>query len=218
VGNTNSGTSARDADIRVVIVDDDLYVRTSLARLLDRTEGIQVSATFADGLEAVASMAADPPDIALIDISMPVTDGMETTRKLRGAAPSVRILALTSVSTEQAAAGMLEAGAIGFLMKDTPVTAMVHSIRAANAGLSVLSGPATRLISTKRAEPILPDLSEVEVAILGLIAQGLTNADIAPKVFLAASTVKYHISALMMKLDASNRVALAVRATELGLR
>jgi len=74
------------------------------------------------------------------------------------------------------------------------------------------------LISTKRAEPILPDLSEVEVAILGLIAQGLTNADIAPKVFLAASTVKYHISALMMKLDASNRVALAVRATELGLR
>lgn len=201
-----------------MLLDDDLYVRTSLARLLDRAEDIQVIATYDNGLKAVGAMADDPPDIALIDISMPVTDGIETTRRLRDAAPSVRILALTSVSTEQAAAGMLEAGAVGFLMKDTPVTAMVHSIRAANAGLSVLSGPASRLISTRRAESGLPDLSEVEVAILRLLAQGMTNAAIAPRVFLAASTVKYHISALMVKLDASNRVALAVPATELGLR
>lgn len=218
MGNANSGTSPRDDAIRVVMVDDDLFVRTALTRLLDRSDGIQVIGSFGDGVKAVRFMATDPPNIALIDISMPEVDGMETTRRLRDAAPSVRVLALTSLSTEQAAAGMLEAGAIGFLMKDTPVNAMVHSIRAANAGLSVLSAPAMRLISTRRADSDRPELSDVEVAILRLVAQGLTNADIAPRVFLAASTVKYHISALMTKLDAPNRVALAVRTHELGLR
>lgn len=218
MGNANSGAGPRDAAIRVVIVDDDLFVRTALTRLFDRSDDIRVIGSFGDGFEAVRFMMTDPPDIALIDISMPEVDGMETTRRLRDAAPSVRVLALTSLSTEQAAAGMLEAGAIGFLMKDTPVSAMVHSIRAANAGLSVLSAPAMRLISTKPAESDRPELSDVEAAILRLVAQGLTNADIAPRVFLASSTVKYHISALMKKLDAANRVALAVRTHELGLR
>ena len=218
MGDANSGASPRDAAIRVVIVDDDLFVRTALTRLFARTDDIRVIGAFGDGVEAVRFMAADPPDIALIDISMPEVDGMETTRRLRDAAPSVRVLALTSLSTEEAAAGMLEAGAIGFLMKDTPVHAMVHSIRAANAGLSVLSAPAMRLISTSPVQGDRPELSEVEIAILRLVAQGLTNADIAPRVFLAASTVKYHISGLMKKLDAANRVALAVRTHELGLR
>lgn len=218
MGNANSGAGARDAAVRVVIIDDDLFVRTTLAKLLDRSGDIQVLGVFGDGPAAVESMLSNPPDVALIDISMPEIDGMETTRRVLAAVPSVRVLALTSLSNERAAAGMLNAGAVGFLMKDTPVGAMVLSIRAVYAGLSVLSAPATSLISTAGSTIETPHLSDVEQTILRLVAQGLTNANIAEQVFLAASTVKYHISALMTKLGASNRVALAIRAHELGLR
>lgn len=213
----NSDAGAHDAALRLVIIDDDLFVRTALVRLLDRCEGIRVIGSFADGRDAVDAMSSNPPDLALIDISMPDFDGVETTRLLKDRIPAVKVLALTSLSSERAASDMLEAGAVGFLMKDTPIGAMANSIQAAGAGLSVLSAPASQLSTPLPQATSSPGLTDTEQTILRLIASGLTNAQIAEQVFLTSSTVKYHVSALMTKFGVQSRVALAVRAHETGL-
>jgi DNA-binding NarL/FixJ family response regulator len=201
---------------KVIIVDDDLFVRTMLTQLLDRAAGIDVVGVYADGNDAARAAADLNPDVALVDINMPTVDGPQTTALLRAASPTTQVLALTSLADPSAAAAMLQAGALGFLPKDLPVPALLHSIQAASHGVAVLAGGAAGLID-KRAGAKVPDLSETERKVLELLAAGHTNEQIAERLYLALSTVKHQISSLLIKLEATNRVTLAVRAHELGL-
>jgi len=200
----------------VIIVDDDLFVRTMLSQLLDRTAGIEVLASYANGTEAAHAAAELRPDVALVDINMPDVDGPQTVALLRAASPTTQVLALTSLADPSAAASMLQAGALGFLPKDLPVPALLHSIQAARHGVAVLAGGASSLID-KRAGLTPPELTDTERKVLALVAAGHTNEQIAEQLYLAASTVKHQISVLIGKLNATNRVTLAVRAHELGL-
>ena len=208
--------AARSGSVRLIIVDDDLFVRSSLTRIL-REAQFEVIGSFADGAEAAVAVATDPPDIALVDIRMPAMDGPEATAKIIAAAPSVRVIALTSLADDFAAAQMLAAGAVGFLAKDTPVNAIVHAIRSAADGLVVLSSPVSAAALAKLSVPGGYALSPTEAQVLRLVCAGRTNEEIGRVVYLSASTVKQQVTALMEKLGASNRVTLAVRAAELGL-
>lgn len=206
------------AVIRVVIVDDDMFVRTMLARLLRSYPDLHVTHTYADGAEALKAVRTDPPDVMLVDVSMPEgMGGIELARLVREHVPSVRILALTSLTTEETVSEMLRAGAIGFLFKDTSHEAVAAAIRAARSGLSVLTPRARDRMTTPMRPEDAPELSETESRILKLVAEGLTNEQIAQQVYLSPSTVKYHVGALTRKLGATNRVTLAVRAGELHL-
>lgn len=202
---------------RIIIVDDDLFVRTTLAAVLRADPGLTVENCYESGIAAVAGLPTDRPDVALVDIVMPHPDGPETTRLLREASPSTQVLALTSLTDPRAAAAMLNAGALGFLPKDLPPEAIVHAVRSAQHGLAVLGGAGAGLVD-RRHRPDLADLfTPVERQILVLIGQGRTTEQIAREVYVSQSTVKYHVTELMAKLDATNRVTLAVRAHELGL-
>ena len=202
---------------RVVIVDDDLFVRSTLAGLLSAAPGIEVVATYDSGIEASAHAAGDRAHVTLVDISMPALGGPETTARLRAECPSTRVLALTSLTDPSAAAAMIAAGALGFLPKDLSVPAMVHAIEAARRGVSVLAGAGAELLGQQAPPVDRPELSDTEVAILRLVRDGQTNEQIAGAVYLSPSTVKYHVSALITKLGATNRVTLAIKAHELRL-
>ncbi len=202
---------------RVVIVDDDLFVRSTLAGLLSAAPGIEVVATYDSGIEASAHAAGDRAHVTLVDISMPALGGPETTARLRAECPSTRVLALTSLTDPSAAAAMIAAGALGFLPKDLSVPAMVHAIEAARRGVSVLAGAGAELLGQQAPPVERPKLSDTEVAILRLVRGGQTNEQIAGAVYLSPSTVKYHVSALITKLGATNRVTLAIKAHELRL-
>ena len=202
---------------RVVIVDDDLFVRSTLADLLSASPGIEIVATYDSGIEAAGHAAEDRAHVALVDISMPALSGPETTARLRATSPSTRVLALTSLTDPAAAASMIAAGALGFLPKDLPPAAMVHAIEAARRGVSVLAGAGASLVGQQAPPADRPDLTDTEVAILRLVRDGRTNDQIAGQVYLSPSTVKYHVSALMTKLGATNRVTLAIKAHELRL-
>lgn len=203
---------------RVIIVDDDLYVRTSLARELDTVPTITVAGVYSDGIQAVRQVLADRPQVALVDIAMPILDGPETTRRLKEADPSIHVLALTSLTDSKSAAEMVAAGAAGFLPKDLPVDAIAYAVQAARHGVAVLAGPGVDLIGNDHRPDLALFLNDTERQILQLIGQGMTTNQIAQQVYLAPSTVKYHITALLRKLGATNRVTLAVRAHELGIR
>ena len=200
----------------VIIVDDDLFVRTVLAQLLDRAPGIEVLGAFANGADAAEAATTLAPDVALVDINMPEVDGPMATVLLRTAAPRTQVLALTSLADPSAAASMLQAGALGFLPKDLPLPALVHSIQAAGHGVAVLAGGASGLIDTRAAAKI-PPLTDLERKVLELLASGHTNEQISEQLYVAVSTVKHQISALLTKFEANNRVTLAVSAHELGL-
>lgn len=202
---------------RVVIVDDDLFVRSTLAELLSASPGIEIVATYDSGIEAARHAAEDRAHVALVDISMPALGGPETTARLRAASPSTRVLALTSLADPSAAASMISAGAFGFLPKDLSLPAMVHSIEAARRGVSVFAGAGADLVERETTPLDRPDLTETELTILRLVRDGRTNDQIAGLVYLSPSTVKYHVSALMTRLGATNRVTLAIKAHELRL-
>lgn len=208
--------TGRAPAIRVVIVDDDMLVRSMLADLLRSYPDLSITNTYEDGAEALESVLADPPDVMLVDVSMPKMSGPELTRLVREKAPSVQILALTSLTDERTVSEMLHAGALGFLFKDTSYEAVADAIRAARSGLSVLTPKARDRLATS-VDNEAPELTEMESRILSLVAEGLTNEKIAQQVYLSPSTVKYHVGMLTEKLGATNRVTLAVRAGELHL-
>lgn len=208
--------TGRAPAIRVVIVDDDMLVRSMLADLLRSYPDLNITNTYEDGAEALESVLADPPDVMLVDVSMLKMSGPELTRLVREKAPSVQILALTSLTDERTVSEMLHAGALGFLFKDTSYEAVADAIRAARSGLSVLTPKARDRLATS-VDNEAPELTEMESRILSLVAEGLTNEKIAQQVYLSPSTVKYHVGMLTEKLGATNRVTLAVRAGELHL-
>jgi DNA-binding NarL/FixJ family response regulator len=214
--------------IRVAVVDDQELVRAGFRALLDADPGLEVVAEAGDGAAAVELARRHRLDVVLMDIRMPVMNGIEATRQLRGMSEPPEVLVLTTFDTDENAFDALEAGAAGFLVKDTPPTQLLDAIRSAARGGTVIS-PATtrrlvdRLIAARRVQerqPIpagLESLTERELDVLGLIARGRSNREISARLQISELTTKTHVSRLLAKLGLSSRLQAAVLAYETGL-
>lgn len=212
--------------IRVLVADDQDLVRTGLRMILNAQPEIDVVGEAADGAEAVALARQLRPDVCLFDIRMPELDGIEATRRLAG--PEVddpmAVVIITTFDLDEYVHGALKAGARGFLLKDAGPELLVQGIRAAASGEALIAPAITaRLLATFAALPEgaqlpqpLEPLTEREEQVLLTVARGRTNAEIADELFISLSTVKTHLSSLMQKLNARNRVEIAMWAYETG--
>jgi DNA-binding NarL/FixJ family response regulator len=213
--------------IRVLLVDDQALIRAGFRALLDAEDDIEVVAEAADGREAVAQAGRYLPDVALVDIQMPVLDGIETTRQI-AAQPrlsGVHVVILTNYGLDEHVYAALKAGACGFLVKDTDPADLLHGIRVAARGDALLSPAITRrLIDAYVSRPGgaglgagLDTLTNREREVVALAARGLTNDEIAGRMVISPATAKTHISRAMTKLHARDRAQLVVFAYESGL-
>ena len=206
--------------IRVVVADDQDLVREGLVLILGTAPDIEVVGEAADGVEAAAVARATRPDLVLMDVRMPRLDGLQATPHVLAAVPEVRVLVLTTFGVDADVVAALRAGASGYLLKDTPRPALLAAVRAVAAGevlvdrdvLQALLPAAPRVTPDPRLERLTPR----ELEVLGGVARGLSNAEIAAELFLGESTVKTHVGRLLDKLGARDRVQLAVRAHSSG--
>jgi DNA-binding NarL/FixJ family response regulator len=214
--------------IRVLLADDQELVRDGFATILGLQPDIEVVASVADGAAALASARALNPDVVLMDIRMPAMDGIEATRRMlrSGAADAPKVLVLTTFDLDDYVFAALQAGASGFLLKDTPRAGLIAAIRAVAAGDTLLSPTitrrlveqfATRLPAADSAESLWRDLSSRELEVAKLIARGLSNAEIAAELVLSEATVKTHVAHVLTKMGLRDRVQVVVRAYETGL-
>lgn len=206
--------------IRVMIVDDHAVVRSGLSAFLLAYDDLEYVGEATGGAEAVQRCMALRPDVILMDLVMPGVDGAEATRRIREACPEVRVIALTSYKEDDLVQGALKAGALSYLLKNVSADELANAIRAAHAGRPTLAPEAAQvLISAATAPPQDEGLTSRELEILSLMVHGDSNPDIAEKLFVSRSTVKFHVSNILMKLGASTRteaVALAVQRRLVG--
>jgi len=212
--------------IRVAVVDDQTLVRAGFVVLLESAPDLDVVGSAANGAEAVELVAETLPDVVLMDIRMPIMDGVEATRRILGdpRCTDVRILILTTFDLDEYVYAALQAGASGFLLKDTPPADLLAGVRLVAAGEATLSPGITRhLIETFVQRPAAPApsgslrldvLTERERDVLVLVAKGLSNAEIATRLYISPATVKTHIARTLTKLDARDRAQLIVLAYE----
>ena len=206
--------------IRLLIADDHGVVREGLARLLPTAGDIDVVATAANGEEAVSAYEAHRPDVVLMDLSMPDVDGTEATRRILAANPEAAIVILTSFSDREQILTALDAGAIGYLLKDAGPAELIDGVRAAARGESPLHPKAARELLTRRDAPSTAadsDLTAREREILALIAQGLPNKRIAMKLGISEKTVKAHLTSVFNSLGVTDRTQAALWAREHGI-
>ena len=212
--------------IRVLVADDQDLVRTGLRLILGTLDGIEVVGEARDGQEAVRLARELRPDVCLMDIRMPLLDGVEATRQLAGPGVEdpVAVVVITTFDLDEYVHGALRAGATGFLLKDAGPALLGEAVRAAARGDSLISPSITRRLlatfagsgrSVAPTQPIEP-LTEREEEVLLTIARGRTNAEIADELHIILSTVKTHLGSLMVKLAARNRVEVAMWAYETG--
>ena len=205
--------------VRVLVVDDQQLIREGIASLLGIQPGIEVAGTAADGRAAVAAALDLRPDVALMDVRMPVLDGVEAAAILRDRLPACRILMLTTFDDEQYVHRALAAGAAGYLLKDLPAAELAHAVRLAHAGVTQLAGSVARRLVRNVVPPAPPaTLTRREVEVLRLIATGATNREIANRLFVSEGTVKNHISRILSRLGLRDRTQAAVYARDHGIR
>ena len=214
--------------VRVLLVDDQTLVRAGFRVLLDRCDDIEVVGEAADGAEALARVRADRPDVVLMDVRMPVMDGLEATRRIVAddRLGAVRVLMLTTFELDEYVFEALRAGASGFLLKDIDPADLRHAVRVVAGGEALLSPSVTRrLIAEFTTRParrppaadLLAPLTDREREVLEHVGGGLGNDEIARRLFMSPATVKTHVSRIMSKLDAHDRAQLVVLAYETGL-
>jgi NarL family two-component system response regulator LiaR len=209
-------TAAPAPRIRVLIVDDHPMVRRGLATFLKVFDDLELAGEAAGGQEAVQLCAQVRPDVVLMDMVMPDMDGATATRIIRKQSESIQVIALTSFKEEILVQSALQAGAIGYLLKDVSADELAGAIRAAHAGRATLSADVTEVMVHAAGQPPKPglDLTERERAVLALMVEGLNNSQIAGKLGVSPSTIKSHVSNILAKLGVSSRteaVALALR-------
>jgi DNA-binding NarL/FixJ family response regulator len=214
--------------IRVLLVDDQCLFREGLETLLSVHRDIQVVGQASNGQEAVEVAAQVQPDVVLMDVRMPVLDGVRATRRLKRALPQCRVIVLTTFDDDEYVFDALRAGAVGYLLKDVPSARLVEAIRATARGESILEPSVaakviaeftrvSSLVPSAQMEQLVEPLSERELEILGLIARGGSNKEIADQLFIAEGTVKNHVTHILGKLGVRDRTQAALRARELGL-
>ena len=205
------------SDIRVLIVDDHPVVRDGLRGVIEGEPGMTVVGEAGHGAEALARVAAEPVDVVLMDLRMPTMGGVEAIGQLRRVAPAVRVLVLTTYDTDRDVLPAIEAGATGYLRKDTPREELLRAVRAAYRGEAVLSPTvAGRLMGQVRA-PAEDTLSGRELEVLRLVAAGSTNRETAQKLFISEATVKTHLLHIYAKLAVRDRASAVAAGYQRGL-
>ncbi len=211
-----------EGSIRVCIADDHLIVREGIKALLATEDGIVVIGDAGDGRRAVDEVARLKPDVILMDLLMPGMDGIEAIGLIKDDQPDARILVLTSFATDDKVFPALQAGAIGFLLKDSPPEMLVIGIRQVYRGESWLHPKIARkvlreLTKPKEEKAIANELTDRELEVLGLVAQGYSNQDIADQLVLSEATVRTHVSHILSKLHLASRTQAALYALREGL-
>jgi DNA-binding NarL/FixJ family response regulator len=213
--------------IRVLIVDDDALVRSGLALILGGSADLQVVAQASNGKEAIDLVRRERPDVVLMDIRMPVLDGLEATRLIRGLDRAPQVIVLTTFDVDDYVVQALSAGASGFLLKDTPPDQIVEAVHRVAEGEPMLSPTVTRMLIQQVTARHAPDrpaearsrldrLTEREAEVAEAVGQGLSNAEIAAALHMSVPTVKAHIGRLFTKLEVDNRVQIAIYVHEAG--
>jgi len=213
--------------LSVLIVDDQALVRAGFRMILDAEEDIEVAGEAADGVDAVAQAQRLQPDVILMDVRMPQMDGIEATRRLLAADGHLKVVMLTTFDMDEYVYDALCAGASGFLLKDVPPEQLVAGIRSVAQGDALLAPSVTRRVieefvrrppsSVQTLPPEFDELTAREVEVLGLVAKGLSNAEIAKELFVSETTVKTHVAHMLTKLGVRDRVQAVVLAYECGL-
>jgi DNA-binding NarL/FixJ family response regulator len=213
-----------ECPVRVLIVDDDPLVRSALKMMLASTDQVQLVGEIDDGAQAVVAVQRHAPDVVLMDIRMPVMDGLAATEALGRLAAPPKIIILTTFDADEQVLRAVRAGASGFLLKDTPPAELIRAIQLVAAGQAMLSPTVTRTMlthlsgqparsgATRRAEALnqLGRLTEREREVALSIGEGKSNAEIGAELYMSLATVKTHVSRLLSKLDVSNRVHIAL--------
>ncbi len=203
--------------IRVLVVDDHPVVRTGVRGMLASHADFDVVGEASDGEEAVEQAGALAPDVVLMDLRMPGVDGVEATRRIRAAHPAVEILVLTTYDTDDDIVRAVEAGAVGYLLKDSPREELFRGVHAAARGESVLAATvASRLMGRMRTPPG-QSLSPRELEVLTLVADGRQNKDIGRTLYISETTVKSHLAHIFTKLGVDDRTAAVTVALERGI-
>jgi DNA-binding NarL/FixJ family response regulator len=218
--------------ISVLLADDQPLLRRGFRMILEAEDGVAVTGEAGDGAEAVELARRLKPDVVLMDIRMPGTDGIEATRRITAAEPGIRVLVLTTFDLDEYAFGALRAGASGFLLKDVRPHELVAAVRTVASGDAVVSPRITRRLLEEYAQqlpaadagadpasayPQLESLTEREREVLAVVAQGLSNTEIAASLFVSETTVKSHVGRILAKLGLRDRVQIVVLAYESGL-
>ncbi len=211
---------------RVLLADDQPLVREGFRRVLSRAEGLQIVAEAGDGAQAVAAARRFRPDVVVMDIRMPIMDGLTATEKILAADDSVRVLVLTTFDLDEYVFRALRAGASGFLLKDTPLDDLVRAIQLVARGDGLLAPSVTRRVieefarrpalASAGADGPLPELTARERDVLREVVRGLSNAEIAKGLFVSEATVKTHIRSMLLKLGLRDRTQLVIAAYESG--
>ncbi len=213
---------------RVLIVDDEALVRAGLRLILESGEDLEVVGEAEDGADAVDAVRRHRPDVVLMDIRMPRQDGLTTTTELQRLREPPKVIVLTTFDLDDYVFRALQAGASGFLLKDTPPRELVHAVRVVAAGEAMLSPAVTRRLighfaaggrtdRQRAAKERLTALTDRELEVLGAVGRGLSNAEIGRELFMSEATVKAHVSRVLVKLGATNRVQVAILAHDAGL-
>ncbi|MFJ8854781.1 response regulator [Streptomyces sp. NPDC102437] len=206
-----------DGRIRVVVVDDHTVMRAGVVALLAGQDGIEIVGEAGDGRDALDLVARHDPDVALVDLRMPVLDGVGATTEITARYPRTRVLILTTYDTDQDIERGVEAGAIGYLLKDATREQLADAIRSAARGETVLAPRVAEKLIARMRRPAQEPLTARETDVLDAVADGLTNAEIGRRLVIAEATVKTHLLRLFAKLDVSDRTRAVVVAMERGL-
>ena len=227
-GSNDAGNAQGGGPVSVLLVDDQPLLRMGFRLILEGEEDLHIVGEASNGAEAVAKVDQLRPDVVLMDVRMPVLDGIEATRAITGSGSWARIIILTTFDLDEYAFAGLQAGASAFLLKDVAPAELVHAVRLVASGDAVVAPRVTQrllenFVRSRPAstpaprDPLLEDLTRREVEVLQAIAEGLSNAEIARKFFLSEATVKTHVRRILTKLHLRDRVQVVVYAYETGL-
>jgi len=203
--------------IRILLVDDHPVVRHGLRGMLDAEDDLRVVGEASSGAAGVDLAAAERPDIVLMDLRMPDGDGVSATEQILARVPGTRVVVLTTYESDRDILRAIEAGACGYLLKDATPTELAEAVRAAARGETVLAPSVASTLVRQVRRPAPPALSAREAEVLGLVARGLTNADIGRELFISEATVKTHLLRVFNKLDVADRTAAVTTAMRHGL-
>ena len=203
--------------IRLLVVDDHPVVRAGMVAVLGEESDFEVVGEAANGAEALALVPRLRPDVVLMDLRMPVMDGAEATARLTAQAGAPHVLVLTTYDTDADIVRAVEAGARGYLLKDAPTSVLADAIRRAARGETVLAPPVAARLADRLRAPARPELTGREVEVLGLVARGLSNAEIGRELFIGEATVKTHLIRAFAKLGVTDRTAAVTAAYASGL-